>query len=177
MCMKFLRAKYFYKPLIEYISRPQCLPVISFQNPSSKFNCAVEMLRLRCWSMATNVNSSSCIFKLSKHLENSGFVKSCGEDLYRILSHFSGVTMLPAKITQAVVSWSIRFSRCWSDGHWKDILKISKRVHSLSFLVSPKTLSSMYRLLRVPSRSSCSERLLRARCKSAHRTLREKTDH
>ena len=54
-----------------------------------------------------NVNSSSCILKLRKQLENNGFAKPYGKDIYVSSSAiFSGANILPAKI-EAVANWAI----------------------------------------------------------------------
>ena len=52
-----------------------------------------------------NVNLSSYILKLSKQLINNGLAELCGEDIYIVSSAiFSGATMLPAEIMQAVAN-------------------------------------------------------------------------
>lgn len=48
------------------------------------------------YGIKRNVNSSSCILQLNKQLENNGFAKPCGKDIYVTSSAiFSGATILP----------------------------------------------------------------------------------
>ena len=64
------------------------------------------------YGIKRNVNSSSCILQLSKELENNGFAKPYGKDIYVTSSAiFSGLTIIPSKITQAIPNYEINFSR------------------------------------------------------------------
>ena len=129
-----------------------------------------------------NVNSwTSCILKLSKQLENNGFAKSCGKDIYRVLCHFfwwdyasrenyaSGWQLANQLLPLPVVA----------TGSEKISSKFPKESVVCLSLVSPQVplihtvRHILYHLLRVP----CSGRLLRARCKSLRQTLSEKTDY
>ena len=94
MCMKFLSVKSSYKPLIEYPLLNACLSLVSLSF------CAGEMLLIWALGFAPVYDADKWrhdqekyefflvhFWKLSKQLENNGFAKPCGEDIYRVLCH------------------------------------------------------------------------------------------